>query len=590
MTGQNPGTLMDGTVFTQSLVGSLRAADVAVVVAALALLGLIAWRSGRRELDTRDFFLGNRQVPAFIACLSFIATEVSAITIVSVPATAFSENWNYLQFFIGSAAARVFVAFLFLPVFFRHECTSIYEFLRDRFNGRTQYAGSIFFFITRLIGSGVRLYAACLAIGILLNLPLGWTLLLFTVVSIAFIAFGGIKAVVWTGAYSAGVFYLAAAAVGVYLLTRIPQAGELLAAIGAQALGLGQGPPGELVKNVAGKLQIFNFSSDLNAPTSLWAGMANAFFVGLAVFGTDQELVQRLLTVRTRGQSQKAILLTLVAVLPMLLLYLAMGTLLYIVYQVEPALARPEQAKDVLPFFAANYLPQGLRGLVLAAVILASIDSPLSSLSSSFVTDIYRPLIRRQGSERHYLLVSRAGVVGFGLVLGLIAWSCQGVQNILWFAFQIISVTGGATLGVFLLGILVRRRRAAGEWVCLAALAAGAAALAAALAPGASSAVAGCLARLSATPEVVRRWLAVLPWLAAATAAPVILALLAELRRPMQRSGWGNVLAMTLSSLLMLDLLLLSKYGGLSLAWSWLIVIGTIVTFCLAYVFLHDEP
>jgi Na+/proline symporter len=90
--------------------------------------------------------------------------------------------------------------------------------------------------------------------------------------------------------------------------------------------------------------------------------------------------------------------------------------------------------------------------------VLASIDSPLSSLSSSFVTDIYRPLIRRNASEAHYLRVSRFGVVGFGLVLTLIAVACKPLDGILWLAFQVLSVTGGATLGVFLLGLLTRRQ------------------------------------------------------------------------------------------------------------------------------------
>jgi Na+/proline symporter len=182
--------------------------------------------------------------------------------------------------------------------------------------------------------------------------------------------------------------------------------------------------------------------------------MANAFFVGLAVFGTDQELVQRLLTVRTRRSSQQAIVGTIVAVLPMLAIYLSLGTLLFVFYQQHPQLPQPQEYKYVYSNFVATALPAGLRGLVLAAVVLASIDSPLSSLSASFVTDIYRPLLNKSASERHYLLVSRAGVAGFGVVLALIALACQPIQDVLWFAFEIISVTGGSILGVFLLGVL----------------------------------------------------------------------------------------------------------------------------------------
>ena len=166
-------------ILTTKVAGSLAVLDIVVLVASVALLLVIAYLAGRKETDTADFFLGKRSVPMIIACLSFVATEVSAVTLISVPAVGYSENWQYLQFFVGSAAARIFVAFLFIPVFYHHNCTSIYEFLRHRFGSQTQCAGSIFFFITRLIGSGVRLYAACLAFSFIMDWPLFVALLVF---------------------------------------------------------------------------------------------------------------------------------------------------------------------------------------------------------------------------------------------------------------------------------------------------------------------------------------------------------------------------------------------------------------------------
>jgi SSS family solute:Na+ symporter len=151
-------------------------------------------------------------------------------------------------------------------------------------------------------------------------------------------------------------------------------------------------------------------------------------------------------------------------------------------------------------------LPAGLKGLVLAAIVMTSIDSPLSSLSTSFVTNLYRPLIRKTGSEKHYLWVSRAGIVGFGLILIALALACQSVEKALWLAFKIISITGGSTLGVFLLGILTKRR-----------------------------------------------------------------------------SNAANIVAMILSALTCAELAVLAQYDYISLGWSWLIVIGTIETFVLAY-------
>ncbi|MCH8121246.1 MAG: hypothetical protein IIC00_16170, partial [Planctomycetes bacterium] len=217
----------------------------------------------------------------------------------------------------------------------------------------------------------------------------------------------------------------------------------------------------------AGRLSTFNFKFALNEPTTFWAFLASGFFIGLVSFGTDQEMVQRLLTVETRKGSQKTIISTIFIALPVYWLYLLIGTLLYVFYQQNPSLPEPEELKEILPHFARNVLPTGLKGLILGAIFMASVDSPLSSLSSSFVTDIYRPLIRRGASEKHYLLVSRTAVVGFGLVLAGIAAACAPVEDILWFAFEIFSITGGATLGVFLLGLLTTRKSNWGNVVAM---------------------------------------------------------------------------------------------------------------------------
>jgi SSS family transporter len=468
--------------------------DLLIVGVSVALLFVISYVFGRVESDTQDFFLGSRKIPPIVACLSFVATEVSALTIVGVPATAYSENWQYLQFFIGSAAARVVVCFLFIPIFYKYHCTSIYEYLRHRFGPETQYTGSAFFFVTRLIASGVRLYAACMGVAIIMDWRLEHTIMLFTLVSIVFIAFGGIKAVVWAGAYQAIVFFAAGVVLLGYLIYEIesPFSSGLQTAI------------------EAGRLSIFDFRFNLNQPTTFWAGTANAFFIGLAVFGTDQEMVQRLLTVETRRKSQTTIFMTIAAALPVLCLYLAIGTGFYIFYQQNPEVAAPAQAKEVLSHFIRNSLPMGLKGLLLSAIILASIDSPLSSLASSFVSDIYRTVIRRHASERHYLNVSRLGIIGFGILLATMAFACSPIENVLWFAFQIFSITGGATLGVFLLGLLTN-----------------------------------------------------------------------------VKTNRINIVSMMLSSLGMTALLLLKHFEVIGLAWSWLIVIGTVTTMGSSLVLSH---
>jgi Na+/proline symporter len=210
----------------------------------------------------------------------------------------------------------------------------------------------------------------------------------------------------------------------------------------------------------AGRLALFDWTLDFSKDKTFWGASFNAFFIGLAVFGTDQELVQRLLTAEKRKSAQKALLGTIAAALPLLVLYLGIGTLLFVYFQQNPTLPTPAKGDEILPYFTAHILPVGMKGLVLAAVILASIDSPLASLASSFVTDIYRPLIRSAGTETHYLWVSRLCVGIFGVGLACAAFAFRQTDAILWVGFQVFSITGGATLGAFLLGILTRRPRA----------------------------------------------------------------------------------------------------------------------------------
>lgn len=432
---------MNETAVFEKFTG-LAALDYGILAAAVLALFAISWFKGRGENDTQDYFLGKRKTPVWVGTLSFVATEISAMTIVGIPPIGFTENWQYIQFFIGSAAARILIAFFFIPAFYKFNCTTIYEFLKHRFGAETQYAGSSFFFVTRLFASGVRLYAASLAVSVILGWPLGWTIAFFTLVSVVFIGFGGIKAVLWTGTFESVVFYIAGGAVAGWLLLHID--GGLA---GAWQLA-----------SEAGKLSVFKLGWNLNDPNVLWSAVLNGVFGSMAAFGTDQELMQRLLTLETRRESQKTLILTIFTSFPLTWLYLAIGTLLFAFYGQNPALALPENADKILSHFTVHVLPAGLKGLVLAAVVLASIDSPLSSLSSSFITDIYRPLIKKDGDERHYLLASRLSVLCFGLLLACIAWLCAGGSGrMLWLAFKVNGVTAGSLLGMFLLGLLTRR-------------------------------------------------------------------------------------------------------------------------------------
>src|SRR5215472_6825624 len=434
---------------TASVASGLTWPDYLVLFLALACLLIIGGAFTRQQHDTSDFFLGRRRVQWWAACLSFLATEISAVTIISVPATAYSENWEYGQFFVGSSLAKFAVALLFIPAFYRYNCTTIYEFLDYRFGRSSQITGSIFFFVTRLLGSGVRLMAACVAVAVLVGWPLPVTIALFTVVSIGYIALGGVKAVVWTNVFQASTFLLGGALTVVFLATQID--GGLWAMF--------------QTASDAGRLNLINWGPAVGAPdfwrriltdpNIVWLAILNGFVGSMAAFGTDYDLMQRLLTVETRQQSQRTLSLTPIGTLVTLLIYLAIGAGLFTYYAQHPAVKVP-RPDEIFPFFIRSAMPVVLRGVMLAAIVLASIDSPLGSMNASFGTDIYRPVLATGRSERHYLRVSRGAVIVFGLALAALAYGFSFFDRFLWLAFKIAGVTFGSLLGVFLLGLITR--------------------------------------------------------------------------------------------------------------------------------------
>ena len=420
----------------------------------LTMVGVGLWFE-RRQTSTAEFFLGGRKMPVWAACLAFVATEVSAVTLIAVPATAFRENWQYLQIFLGSIAARVVIAFLFVPAFYRFQCTTIYEYLGFRFGRLTQTTAALFFFVTRLLGSGVRLMTACLALSVLLGWPIAPVIVVFLGVSILYMGLGGMRAVVWTNVIQAFVILVGGIGTLVFLLSRID--GGLSSVVS--------------IADGAGRLSLWNLGPTLSDPewarkfladpNIVWVALLNGLFGSMAALGTDQDLMQRLLTVETRKESQRTVLAAAAVSLIVLSIHLCIGTLLFVFYRQNSGLPLPENLEAIFPHFIGHVMPSWLRGLLLTSIVLASIDSPLASLATSFVVDLYRPFqerLSRVRTEAHYIWISRWSIAGFGLVLALLAVWFSSFDKILWLAFKIGGVTFGSLLGVFVLGLTTKRK------------------------------------------------------------------------------------------------------------------------------------
>ncbi|MFP4540189.1 MAG: sodium:solute symporter family transporter [Opitutales bacterium] len=445
--------------------GILSAGDWLILGTYLLLIFVIAWRKGREERTTEDFVVGGRQIPWWAVLGSIVATEISAITFLNVPGTAFTGDLSYLQFGIGSILGRVVVATVFLGAFYRGRHLTVYSYLHTRFGAATRYAATALFLLSRLLGSGLRLSLAALGMSLIFDLSFLLTLFLFTCLAVLYTIWGGIKAIVWTDLVQAAVFIGSGVAVAGWLQAE-----------------LGWGVIWDTARD-AGKTQLFHWEGGAQAAT--WLGNPQFFLLaalnGLlattASLGTDQDLTQRMLTCRDpRGAKVSVIASGLVGV-PVAGLFLCLGLGFFALHTAEAgwlagAVVDGEVAANhVFPQFIREGAPHLLRGLLTAGVFAAamsSIDSAMGALSSVAVLDLYKPLFRPQADDTHLLRANRVAVLGSALVLFGLAYAFGQSTDHLWLALQVASIPAGAMLGLFLLGLTTRRGSDRGNLLALA--------------------------------------------------------------------------------------------------------------------------
>ncbi len=435
---------------------------VIVVVYALASAAAGAW-IGRRQTSTTDYFLGGRSLPWPAVAFSVVATETSVLTFIGVPAVAYGGNCTFLQLAIGYAIGRVVVAFVLLPRYFAGDMETAYEFLGQRFGLATRRTASITFMGTRLLADGVRLFATSIPLAVILR-ESGWldgatpaaadvgAIIAIGVLTIAYTYVGGIRSVVWMDVVQM-VIYVGGALLAVGLIAaRLPDG---FASVVAAA-------------DASDKLRVFDFGSGLSIGeflakpyTFLIAVLGGAVF-SVASHGTDQLIVQRILTCRSTRAGQLAMIASGVAVFVQFALFLWLGAMLFAFYggasHEALGLSRPD---GIFPKFIVTEMPTGLSGLVVAALFAAAmstLSSSLSSLSSATVLDIYRPLAKRPPTDAALLRLSRLVTLGWGVALvGVATAFIGGTESVVHIALTIAAYTYGALLGVFLLGLVVPR-------------------------------------------------------------------------------------------------------------------------------------
>ena len=425
--------------------------DLAVIV--VYLLG-ITWfgarfRHGQKNL--RDYFLGGRTAPWWAISLSIVSAETSTLTIVGTPALAFTGNLGFLQIVLGYLLARIVISVLLLPHYFRGEMFTAYELMRRRFGERIRKLTASIFLVTRAMAEGVRVFAISLVISIVLGTGEIASIVLIVLLTLFYTFEGGMTAVIWTDVVQMSLYVAGAILSFSVILRQIPGGWAHVAA----------------VAGAAHKFTIFDFQFSptmafFSKTYTFWAGLAGGCFLTTASHGTDQLMVQRLLSARDQQQSRAALLASWVVILVQFTLFLLIGILLYVYYD-DRHLTAPAQRDRIYPEFVWNHLPPGLAGLIIAAILaaaMANISAALNSLSSTTVVDFLRAR-RQEISEAQSLQIARLATVAWGLVLLAIAIAARGSHSVLEAGLTIGSIPSGALLGVFLLGVLTKKPRQA---------------------------------------------------------------------------------------------------------------------------------
>lgn len=419
--------------------------DVAVVgLYVLSVLGLGLW-TGREERNEEDYFLGGRAMPWGAVAVSFLATTMSALTFVAVPGDAFNGNFVYLQLALGDLIGRLLIYAYLIPAYFAANVTTVYQLLGKRFGPRSQDAGTVLFLVTRVLASGVRLAACAIAFSVIFEMPLDRTIVVIAAIATVYTVAGGIKAVIWTDTLQFALFMSGAVIALGWILVHLPEGFDTFWRVG----------------NEHGKFQVLHLNWDFNDPKNFVPGTFFGMLLTFAVQGTDQDLVQRLLTTRTVGESQKAMLLTALLNVPLNLVFLSVGAALFVHYQVHPdagvqALVAQGRADYVFPYFMKTVLPAGLRGLLMAGLLAAamsSLDSALNALASTAYMDLYRKYTPWESTPEEAVRVSRGLSVAFAVALVLTAMVFGRQPGILWVGFRVMGYTYGTLLGLFLLAV-----------------------------------------------------------------------------------------------------------------------------------------
>src|SRR5213080_715703 len=453
------------------------AIDSGVLLLYFVIIISIGLYMGRKEENLADFALGRRQIAWWAILASLIAAETSAGTFFGTPGEGFTfRNYTYLQLALGTILARILVSYIFIKPYYDYKVYSIYEYLTVRFGVPTKNAASAVFLVTRLLASGARLYVAAIALALAYEMIRGVqpgqreTLFIYIGSTVALViltaiytTLGGIKAVIWTDFIQASIM-IGSALIAVGLLYSAIPGGwhEIVQRHGgfgiSDFLTTGLDPAKHGWDKIKGMFAI---------EYTIFAGLIGSTFMTMSTHGTDQDMVQRMLTAPDVRRSRRSVIMSGLADIPIAFTFLSIGVLLWVFYQTHHDPNLPKTPNEIFCHYILYEMPVGIRGLLLAGIFataMGSLSTAINALATSFTRDWYEPYINPGSTAEQSLRAVRWATVWFSILMIVVASTTSYLVivypkvRIIPIVLSIYGYTYGSVLGIFLAGMLTRSR------------------------------------------------------------------------------------------------------------------------------------
>jgi len=413
---------------------------------------LLGWVMSRRVKSAQDYNFGDRSAPWWAIGISVVATYVSALSFLGGPAWAYGDGMAALAIHINYPLVIFVVIAVFLPFFVNSGVSSIYEYLERRFGRSSRTVMSMLFLITQSITTASILTATAIVITFVTGIDARTAIIAMTVIVLIYTLLGGMNAVIWTDVLQGIILFVGAGIILYYLMGAVSPLTDAFTFLADND-----------------KLNPINTDLDFNVAPTVWAGVLAMTLFHITVYGANQMMVQRAMAAKSMGDAKKSYLMMGYGAFFIYFLFFFVGALLFVHYEGKPF----EQPNEIILAFASSLAVPGLMGLLVAAVLsasMSSLSSAFNSLSTVSVADIYKPFFNGEASEAHYLMAARIFTLLWALMVIPMAYAfISSGGSILETLSKVASYLVGAKLAMFGMGFFSKHTNERGLLIGVAA-------------------------------------------------------------------------------------------------------------------------